>query len=46
MIYKISPLRTMWAGSISITNWWTHKLGGLHKNDFIRAAKTDVLANP
>jgi 4a-hydroxytetrahydrobiopterin dehydratase len=21
--------------------WWTHKIGGLHKNDFIMAAKTD-----
>ena len=24
-------------------NWWTHKIGGLHKNDFIMAAKTDEL---
>ncbi|MAA53972.1 MAG: 4a-hydroxytetrahydrobiopterin dehydratase, partial [Porticoccaceae bacterium] len=23
--------------------WWTHKIGGLHKNDFIAAAKTDAL---
>lgn len=22
-------------------NWWTHKIKGLHKNDFIMAAKTD-----
>lgn len=21
--------------------WWTHKIGGLHKNDFIMAARTD-----
>jgi pterin-4a-carbinolamine dehydratase len=21
--------------------WWTHKIGGLHKNDFIMAAKSD-----
>lgn len=21
--------------------WWTHKIGGLHQNDFIMAAKTD-----
>ena len=26
-------------------NWWTHKIGGLHKNDFISAAKTDVIFN-
>lgn len=24
--------------------WWTHKIKGLHKNDFIMAAKTDQLA--
>jgi len=23
--------------------WWTHKIGGLHKNDFIMAAKTDEM---
>ncbi len=23
--------------------WWTHTLGGLHRNDFIMAAKTDYL---
>lgn len=26
-----------------IVNWWTHKIGGLHKNDFIMAAKTDLI---
>ncbi len=24
--------------------WWTHRLRGLHRNDFIMAAKTDRLA--
>jgi 4a-hydroxytetrahydrobiopterin dehydratase len=24
-------------------NWWTHKIRGLHKNDFIMAAKSDQL---
>ncbi|HEX8990320.1 MAG TPA: 4a-hydroxytetrahydrobiopterin dehydratase [Anaerolineales bacterium] len=24
-------------------NWWTHKIHGLHQNDFIMAAKTDQL---
>jgi 4a-hydroxytetrahydrobiopterin dehydratase len=24
-------------------NWWTHKIRGLHKNDFIMAAKTDEI---
>lgn len=25
--------------------WWTHKIKGLHKNDFIMAAKTDQLSS-
>lgn len=25
-------------------SWWTHKIKGLHRNDFIMAAKTDALA--
>ena len=24
--------------------WWTHKIKGLHKNDFIMAAKTDDIS--
>ena len=32
---------TEW-GSVTVT-WWTHKIGGLHVNDFISAAKTDEL---
>jgi 4a-hydroxytetrahydrobiopterin dehydratase len=24
--------------------WWTHAICGLHKNDFIMAAKTDEIA--
>ncbi len=24
--------------------WWTHKINGLHENDFIMAAKTDMIA--
>jgi 4a-hydroxytetrahydrobiopterin dehydratase len=26
--------------------WWTHVIKGLHKNDFIMAAKTDELFEP
>ncbi len=26
--------------------WWTHKINGLHVNDFIMAAKTDMIAKP
>ena len=29
-------------GKVEVT-WWTHKIGGLHKNDFIAAPKTDQL---
>ena len=32
---------TEW-GKVTIT-WWTHSIGGLHKNDFIMAARTDEL---
>jgi 4a-hydroxytetrahydrobiopterin dehydratase len=34
---------TEW-GKVSV-HWWTHKIGGLHKNDFIMAAKVDQLFN-
>ena len=33
---------TQW-GSVTVT-WWTHKIRGLHRNDFIMAANTDRLA--
>lgn len=32
---------TEW-GRVTV-QWWTHKIGGLHQNDFITAAKTDEL---
>ena len=34
-------LVTEW-GRVTVT-WWTHKIQGLHTNDFIMAAKTDEL---
>src|SRR5437867_11280961 len=34
-------LLTEW-GRVTVT-WWTHKIRGLHRNDFIMAAKTDAL---
>ena len=34
-------LLTEW-GRTTVT-WWTHKIRGLHRNDFVMAAKTDVL---
>jgi len=35
-------LLTEW-GRVTVT-WWTHKIKGLHRNDFIMAAKTDQLS--
>ena len=35
-------LLTEW-GKVTV-GWWTHKIGGLHQNDFIMAAKTTALA--
>ena len=32
---------TEW-GKVTVT-WWTHKIGGLHKNDLIMAARTDAV---
>jgi 4a-hydroxytetrahydrobiopterin dehydratase len=32
-------LLTEW-GRVTVT-WWTHAIGGLHRNDFVMAAKTD-----
>ena len=29
-------------GRVTVT-WWTHKIRGLHRNDFVAAAKTDTL---
>ncbi len=32
---------TEW-GKVTVT-WWTHKVHGLHQNDFVMAARTDEL---
>ena len=37
-------LLTEW-GRATVT-WWTHAIKGLHRNDFVMAAKTDVLYRP
>ncbi len=34
-------LLTEW-GRTTVT-WWTHAIGGLHRNDFVMAARTDDL---
>ncbi len=36
-------LLTEW-GRVTVS-WWTHIIGGLHRNDFILAARTDDLYN-
>ena len=36
-------LLTEW-GKVTVT-WWTHAIGGLHRNDFIMAAKTNKVAH-
>ena len=36
-------LLTEW-GRVTVS-WWTHAIRGLHRNDFIMAAKTDALAH-
>ena len=33
-------LTTEW-GRVTV-GWWTHAIGGLHRNDFVMAAKTDA----
>ncbi|MGH7724696.1 MAG: 4a-hydroxytetrahydrobiopterin dehydratase [Candidatus Eiseniibacteriota bacterium] len=33
---------TEW-GKVTVS-WWTHAIGGLHRNDFVMAAKTSELA--
>jgi 4a-hydroxytetrahydrobiopterin dehydratase len=35
-------LLTEW-GRVTV-GWWTHAIGGLHRNDFVMAAQTDELA--
>jgi 4a-hydroxytetrahydrobiopterin dehydratase len=37
-------LMTEW-GRTTVT-WWTHKIRGLHRNDLVMAAKTDMLYQP
>ena len=39
------PVITLTWGGATVT-WYTHKISGLHENDFIMAAKTDKLRAP
>ena len=38
------PLMTIEWGKVTIL-WWSHKIEGLHKNDFICASKTENIYN-
>ena len=37
-------LLTEW-GRVTVS-WWTHAISGLHRNDFVMAAKTDAIYQP
>jgi 4a-hydroxytetrahydrobiopterin dehydratase len=36
------PALTLEWGRVTV-EWWTHAIGGLHRNDFVMAAKVDTL---
>jgi 4a-hydroxytetrahydrobiopterin dehydratase len=36
------PLITLEWGKVTVS-WWTHAIGGLHRNDFVMAAKCDEI---
>ena len=40
--YDHHPALTTEWGRVTV-RFWTHKIGGLHRNDFILAAKTDAI---
>ncbi|MCS5558911.1 MAG: 4a-hydroxytetrahydrobiopterin dehydratase [Oceanospirillaceae bacterium] len=40
-VFHHPSILTEW-GKVTVT-WWTHTIDGLHHNDFIMAAKTDLL---
>jgi len=38
------PVIVLEYGKVAVS-WWSHEIGGLHKNDFILAARTDAAFN-
>jgi hypothetical protein len=42
-IYKETPYQNFGNAGYLYLAWWTHVIKGLHKNDFIMAAKTDEI---
>jgi hypothetical protein len=41
--YGKTPFQNFGIAGYLYLQFWTHKIGGLHKNDFIMAAKTDEI---
>lgn len=40
VVFHHPDLLTVW-GAVTVT-WWSHNIKGLHRNDFIMAARTDT----
>lgn len=40
--YNHHPALLVEWGKVTV-RWWTHKIGGLHRNDVVMAAKTDKI---
>jgi hypothetical protein len=43
--YSPTPYRKFGNAGYLYLAWWSHKIKGLHKNDFIMAAKSDELCD-
>jgi pterin-4a-carbinolamine dehydratase len=42
-LYRPTEYQNFGNAGYLYVDWWTHKIGGLHRNDFIMAAKTDEI---
>ncbi|HLO18526.1 MAG TPA: 4a-hydroxytetrahydrobiopterin dehydratase [Anaerolineales bacterium] len=42
-LYRPTAYQNFGNAGYLYVNWWTHVIKGLHKNDFILAAKTDEI---
>ena len=42
-LYCLTTYQNFGNAGYLYVDWWTHTIGGLHKNDFIMAAKLDYL---
>jgi hypothetical protein len=39
--YRVTGYQNLGVAGYLYLQWWTHKIRGLHKNDFILAARSD-----